>query len=548
MMKSMLTGTLRLWMRHSPAMLLCFSAVGVVVLGITALTSGKAMSQNALLDELAPPGWTRDESLNHLIVDHYTTESGTLSIDLMAFPATNKSAKAWGEHFINSALKKDRNAGRSILMADTTDSEAGSAQGAKNTAEPDLDMSLYTVMVLRPRPEKSLFMKVRTIIRAGQPVQLSMLKYAGSNATEAEYQQARKIAYDARLSVDDSVVSLELDAMIDVMASRLVDSDTPVPTKITSNTQADIESAIQKSTQEKSSSQNTDASTVNSGYAPVLVDIPKPHVKVTGEMLGPLPAGYRMHIWATNYWVNRTMTSTRELHLHLTKDGQFEKGSFSISGSGFGEVAVVSSSDKTGSTGSVLGNTAPGTETGAKSVYLQTREGLDPEKYGTYYISGDEIELRYASGEIEKHAFQTDGYRTLILEDKEYWVNAPKGWELYKKSDARLYRDLDGAYMARVTRIKGAVPDGKARMQKFIAKGKQQNLIKSAGPISEVQAGRHKAVRSTMVMKGSYGVWETRDVYFRYGENSSISRMILVDRYKGAKDDGKLLSFIEDLP
>ena len=34
----------------------------------------------------------------------------------------------------------------------------------------------------------------------------------------------------------------------------------------------------------------------------------------------------------------------------------------------------------------------------AQPLYLEQREGLDPTKVGTYYISGNQIELLHADG------------------------------------------------------------------------------------------------------------------------------------------------------
>ena len=64
-------------------------------------------------------------------------------------------------------------------------------------------------------------MALRTIIRKGQPVQVSLRRLHKGKASKAENKQASKIAYDARLPVNDGAAALGLDAMIDLMTSRL---------------------------------------------------------------------------------------------------------------------------------------------------------------------------------------------------------------------------------------------------------------------------------------------------------------------------------------
>ena len=531
------------WARFLLGVLHCFVFAYAVLRG-PVISEGTAMAQSVSLNNLAPSGWKRDEGLTGIKIDRYVTESGTLSVDLIAFPATDQNAKTWSEHFINVLLKEDRTAGHTVKVLNEDDINTGTAI---NTSEPGLDTSSHTLLVLRPKPGKNLHLALRTIIREGQPVQVSLRRLHKGKASKAEVQQASKIAYDARLPVNDGAAALGLDAMIDLMTSRLFNYEAMAMKTTASKTKAVTNIASSKSALKKAAAAKVVTSNADLGSAPLLVNIPGPQKKRTGKMLGQLPAGYRMHIWTTNYWTNKNMTSTRMLHLHLTKEGQFEKGSFAIAGSGGGQIGVITSKDKTGSTGSVLGSTTLGQQSGAQSVFLKKRDGLDPKMYGTYYISGNQIELRYATGETTKQSFQTDGFSTLDLDDKKYFAAAPKGWELYKGDKANIYRDLDGDYIARVSRISGAVPDGKARMQSMITNGKKKNLIKSAGPITQVQAGRHKAVKSTMVFKGASGAWQTRDVYIRYGKNSSISRLIRVKHFKGDQDNKKLLSFIEDL-
>lgn len=50
-------------------------------------------------------------------------------------------------------------------------------------------------------------------------------------------------------------------------------------------------------------------------------------------------------------------------------------------------------------------------------VSLHKREGLDPSKYGTYYLSGKQIEIRFANGKVVRSSFKTDGKEELVIGD-----------------------------------------------------------------------------------------------------------------------------------
>ena len=281
--------------------------------------------------------------------------------------------------------------------------------------------------------------------------------------------------------------------------------------------------------------------------APLLETIPGPRVKVSGKMLGSLPAGYRMSIKAKNYWTNRDMTATRTLNLSLTADGQFEKGHFAISGGspGGADVGVASSGDKKGTTSTVAGSTNPGSSSGARSVYLKTRKGLDPTKYGTYYISGNKIEMRYANGKIEKHDFKTDGYRIFFLGDKKYFGSNPEGWTRKEST----YRDLNGRYLARVQSIADGVGEGPAYIKRYISIGKSKGLIVSATPTKTPQAGKlYKVATTSLVLKNQEtgGTYRT-ELYVRYGFGRGRDRIIRFEPYTKEQHKDLLLKFTLDV-
>ncbi len=497
-----------------------------------------AAADSAVLADLTPSGWIRDTGLNRINIDRYRTQTGSVALDLLAFPETTLSARAWSVAFITSMLKPDLDAGMKMPLIDEDEMQAGSSTGAMNTSEPGLDMSTHTVLVARP-DTGNLIMRVRTMIREAEPVQVSLLTLPGIKATDAENAQATRIAYDARLPVNTSAASLPLENMIVLMTSGLVYPDTPETgqgSASRNSSQTEETNNIAKAPAPGKSSDTTMPAPKN-GKAPELRSMPGPRVTlVRGKMLKSLPAGYRMELFATNYWTNDSMTSTRKLHLKLMKDGQFEKSHFAITGGSGGVTGVVTAGDKHGSTGSVAGDTNPGGP-GTRSMALHKREGLDPNKYGVYYISGNKIELRHASGDITTHEFRTDGYYLFDLDGQRYFSSAPEGWERKNREKDALYRSIDGSYHARVLPLDTRVIDGKNLMTIWIQKLEDKGIITNSTPLKFGEAGVHKYVRTV----ATYQSGNQRDLFLRYGHDS---RQIEFTRFDGAKGMDIELDFV----
>ncbi len=507
-----------------------------VSLGAPQILAPQAFAQSASLKDHTPSGWTRDSSLTNLKIDRYAPKSGSMRMDLLAFPETDKSAKAWSLSFIDVMTKPDSDEGLTVHVMEETDPASRAKQG--------VDVSTHGVMVVRPgRARKNLFMRVRTIVRKGEPVQVTLIELLEGTPSNSEYDQANDISYAARLPVNQPVAMLGLDNMIEVMTSGLVYPDRAAPKPVAdagrvAQSKAPAATAS-KSTTAPSQAKVTPAKAPVSqnGKAPVLRNMPGPRVKMTrGKMLKSVPAGYRMHVSTTNYWTNDSMTATRRKHLKLTKDGQFEKSNFSISGGMGGVTGVVTESDKNGSFGSVSGSTNPGGN-GTVSQGIVKREGLDPTKYGAYYISGNTIELRYANGEVETHKFTTDGYYSFELDGKRYFANAPKGWERKDRERDVLYRSIDGAYLASVYPLKNDVEDGKALLTNWLQKMKDRGEIVSNTPLKFGEVSVYKYVRTVATYKN--GV--KKDVYLRYEHDSAL---IEITRYKGASGHDTLIDFV----
>lgn len=106
------------------------------------------------------------------------------------------------------------------------------------------------------------------------------------------------------------------------------------------------ELATSKASQSGNSAKS-DSSVIHSASvgstAPLLVSVPGPRVRITGKLLKDLPDGFRMHVYATNYWTSRDLTRTRQTHIRLTHEGQFEKSSFAIFGSMLGDTGTIAS-------------------------------------------------------------------------------------------------------------------------------------------------------------------------------------------------------------
>ncbi|ASJ75819.1 hypothetical protein [Granulosicoccus antarcticus] len=497
-----------------------------------------AVADTAAMKDLTVSLWVRDTGLNGFNIDEYRTQSDSMALVLIAFPKTNESARDWSVAFINSMLKPDQEAGHKISILDETEMKEGLFAGKLNTSAPGLDMSTHAVLVSRP-DDDDLRIRVRTIIRTGEPVQVSLLALLDDKASDAEKILADKIAYSARLPINSSAAVLPLESMIEVMTKPLMypEADDRDSGEVAAKPEKGRQIAQAPAPEKVSKPSKTKAPVSQSGKAPELREMPGPRVKLRrGKMLNSVPDGYRMEMFTTNYWTNSSMTSTRKLHLKLMKDGQFEKSHFAVTGGSGGVTAVITTGDKHGSVGSVSGDTNPGGP-GTRSMALTKREGLDPKKYGVYYISDNKIELRHASGEITTHEFRTDGYYLFDLDGKRYFASSPEGWERKDRDNDTLYRSVDGSYLARVRPLTNRVNDAEKLMKDWIKKMKEQGTIISATPLKFGKAGVHKYARTVT----SYKDGSKKDVYLRYG---SSPRQIEFTRYAGATGNDVAIDFV----
>jgi len=184
-----------------------------------------------------------------------------------------------------------------------------------------------------------------------------------------------------------------------------------------SGAQTGIKPATKQATKRPAKKSNK-ASTVSdkmwSKYDWYFPGVPGHKKMVKGKWIKSLPNGYRIKAKTINYWTNRSMTATRTIHLTFTEHGQFEMGVNAISGGdGVGVVGAATSSNKKGGTGLVGG---------ANSTGIIKREGLDPSKYGAYYISGRQITFTYANGKQKTESIKIDGQHELVIGKKRYFV------------------------------------------------------------------------------------------------------------------------------
>lgn len=509
-----------------------------------------ANDANDELSDLSPAGWTRNVELVGLKIDQYRSDSGSIKIDLIAFPPTDSSAAQWIDSVLPIMLQKGRDIGGNISLFNDDDLGGENVQGPTNSTTDGADIATRTFLVLGADTADSKIMRVaRTIVRQGEPVQFSLLSLGDAKASEADWQHANSLRFAAKLPFNTSAAFLGLDAMASLMTEPLLFPMTPQASKLTKNSAAEpkTQHALTKAkpkpvvTNEKPKV----ATKPNGNLAPSFSPLPGPQVKITGTWLKNLPAGYRMHVKTKNYWTNSSMTSTRTSFLALTADGQFEVGSFAVMGGMGGVVGSVFSSDKNGSTGSVFGDTNPGGP-GTQSTAITKREGLDPSKYGAYYIAGSTIEMRYANGKIEKKSFKTDGYKELVINDKRYFTGTPKGWEK-RIGDGKVttYRSLDGAYVAKVSDITNDIGNGFQWLRDFLGRMKAKGAYVSATEVQGWKGRRtsYSVVKSTVTVKNKTGNNFSRDIYVKYGR--FVGRLVQLDRYAGATGENNVLDFIE---
>jgi hypothetical protein len=528
----------------------------VLLLTMLSLLSGKpVVAQATSVENLAPSAWNRDNSLLGIGIDRYRTDSGTVDVHLMSFPETELSAKQWSLEFIDIMIKPDRDAGLKAHVIDEDQMLAGATTNPLNSSGPGVDMATHAIVVIRPGGNR-LSVRLRTIVREGEPVQVSLLTRPKGNPSDPEYSALSKITYEARIPLNKAFAITGRDNLIEILTRPLIYPDDPQlarkgseqTTNKNKNKNKNNQHAAKEQKQQLSSTPKTTKSgqiDLSNSIAPTLRKMPGPRVKFTGKYLNSLPAGYRMHVDSTNYWTNSNMTATRKLNLKLTRDGQFEKSHFSISGgSGGGVTGVVSAGDKNGATGSVSGHTNP-QGSGTSSVTLNKRKGLDPAKYGTYYISGKQIELRHANGKVAKHKFVSDGFYSFDLDGKQYFASAPKYWERANAKGFVKYRKYDGSYTANVRSLKNDVKDGTRYLKDMIAKLKGKGKLVSSTPIKNGKTSSKKNYAwSTATFRRDNNRTIEKQIYVRYGRDSKI---VEFTRYKNAEGLAAEVGFINVL-
>lgn len=508
-----------------------------------------AMAQSGpeQIADLSPAGWQRSTELLGLNIDSYRPASGVFDLYLIAFPATDQSASDWIDALIPLLAKESDKPDNAFHIMSAEDVSVELAKDGEDTAT-------RLIMVIRPGKSRgSLFLVVRSIVRKGEPVQFSMMTLSKTQ-DEDDRKAADEIALAARLPVNQSAAILGLPGMFQLMTNPLLYPEVPAePDKVAqdaakrtnTDTKPETPEVIAEAAAVPASKQTNVlmATSYKSSAAP-FYKIPGPRVKLTGGMLGALPAGYRMQLNVTNYWVSGDQMSTRQKHLALTADGQFEKSHFSINGSMSGLADSAFAGDKNGSTGSVYGNTNPGGE-GARSVALSRREGLDPKMYGTYFISGKAIELLYADGSSEKLSFVTDGYSEILLDNKRYFNVTANGWEKKTNGKMNTYRSLDGAYLVNGRKVHGNLSNSKKWVQDYLGRLITNDKLISAGPLQTMRVGKYSIVKVSLVLKNGDGKASPLDFYLRvHDKTASFTMGFNAIRYKGAKGDADILKLI----
>jgi len=362
---------------------------------IAALLFSQPVHAQPSLEDVTPNGWTRATDLTGIKIDQYKTVTGSMSIELVAFPPTDQSAAQWIDNALSSMLKKARDANRQTSIVNDDDADTLFVQGQFNSSSAGADIATRTITLHETKSgDEKLTRIARAIVRKGQPVQFSLLSLSDATANNSQWQQVNALRFNANLPYNTSAAFLGLDKMMSIMTGPLLYLDKSTKNPATNTAQS--KPAKSKPAMSKPAKKLVTKTTGN--RAPTFSKLPGPQVQLTGTWLKNLPAGFRMRTQAKHYWVNSAMTKTRTRSLVLTADGQFETGSFAIMSGMGGMASSVFSHDKDGSTGATFGNTDPdGHGSNTTSTAISKREGVDPSKYGAYNISGNTIEFRYAN-------------------------------------------------------------------------------------------------------------------------------------------------------
>lgn len=513
---------------------LCLLA-GMIVAFSPLLTAAADQSD---IKDATPEGWERDTDLLNFKIDRYKTASGSIELELMAFPATQKSAKDWLDTMIPLMTKEDRDAGRQVHVINDDELGTDGAKGPMNTSADGVDMTTQTVMVLRPGKEnKDILTQMRAIVRSGEPVQFSLLELGRAKPTPTEYRQASQLRFEARMPMNANAAFMGEEKMVQLMTAPLLGPSTPTPSK----------PKVASKPKESTPVARTVASGSKSSHPGNFPALPGPQVRLSGDFLPSLPAGYRMRAKTTHYWTNDSMTATTQTFLTLFENGQFEIGRFSISGGMGGVTGTVHASDKTGSHGSVYGDTNPAGP-GTRSVASSTKKGLDPSKYGTYYIAGKQIKFTYANGKVEKKPFKTDGYKELVIDDKRYFIDTAKGWKRNDSSKASFYKSLDGKYTARVTKLDYDISDCHKWLTRYRGRIKAKNNLISAGPIKAFRAGykdRYAVATGSHVQRLKSGATINQEIFLKCDNRNG--HLLQLTRHTGDSGNKQVLALIKHL-
>jgi len=503
--------------------------------------SGKSIVHTALSTpakwpeavDLTLKGWTRNTTLVSSGFDLYQTTNDSIGLGLLAFPPTDKNAEQWMDAALPILLKKDYDAGKKVFVLSNFNERIDGA-----------DVAIRSVMVLKENSKgKNHFLEMFAILRPGFPVQFSVSARGGVSPTDEQTHQAASIRFRANMVYDEARALLGLEPMLTLAADTLIydrraDQKANPPKRTT-----DKQPKKNQNKQIQTNHKQTKLAASGNNLAVKFKPFPGPQVLLTGKWLGPLPTGYRFDGWTTHYWTNQSKTATKSDYLKLGGDGQFEVSSYSIVGGNGGVDGVITSSEKHGSIGTVSGNTKP-QGAGAASVALIKREGLDESKYGTYFISGNQIEMRFANGKTVQQSFKTDGHHEMIVGGKRYFMHSPRGWERRNIGGNSQYRAIDGRYRAIVSTTDKNISNGKVWMERYLERIGSKRWFVSAGPIKllEGKTDNYTLAKVSAVLVTNNGRKYNKDYYLKFGRFHN--KLIQLQSYGDADDENRIFDFL----
>ena len=188
--------------------------------------------------DLTPSGWLRDTQLLKLGIDRYIAGSGSINVDLMAFPPTAESADELISILVNEIQNTEKPKGYAVNIMDDPDPESSSISDSDST-DP-ADTASRAIVIDRQNDDLPDVILVASFIqRLDKPVQFSLVTFTDPFHTEEEIKQADTLLLNANMPISPSTQKfhdvLGLESAIGALITSLIDTDGSEPRRATKN-------------------------------------------------------------------------------------------------------------------------------------------------------------------------------------------------------------------------------------------------------------------------------------------------------------------------